>query len=45
MTKNRKTAFLILRVDGDFKQKVVKKAEKLSESVSEFIRGALTKLL
>ncbi len=45
MTKNRKTAFLILRVESDFKQKIANKAEKLGESVSEFIRRALTKLI
>lgn len=41
MTKAKKDAFLILRVEQTFKRKIEKKAKDLGETVSEFIRKAL----
>lgn len=40
MTKN-KSAFLILRVEESFKEKVMAKATELGETVSEFVRRVL----
>lgn len=41
MGKVNKTTFLILRVEPDFKKKVVKKAKSVGDSVSEFVRKIL----
>ncbi len=41
--KKVKTAFLILRVDAEFKQNLVEAAAEVGESISEFVRKALTK--
>lgn len=38
MERKNKNAFLILRVEESFKEKVVSKATELGETVSEFIR-------
>lgn len=41
MGKVNKTTFLILRVEPDFKKKVMKKAKDAGDSVSEFVRKIL----
>lgn len=38
MEKKNKDAFLIMRVEESFKEKVIAKATELGETVSEFIR-------
>lgn len=45
MKKANKTAFLILRVEQSFKSRVMDKASEMGETVSEFIRLALSKRL
>lgn len=40
--KKVKTDFLILRVEADFKRKLVKAAQKTGQTVSEFVRNVLT---
>jgi len=41
MKNDKKTAFIILRVEESFKKMLVKKAETLGQSVSEFVRKVL----
>ena len=45
MDKKRKGEFLILRVDSDFKKRVVKKARDIGKTVSELVRDALNNKL
>lgn len=40
----RKTAFLILRVDEDFKIRVVRKARNNNQTLSEFLREILERI-
>lgn len=41
--KNRKTEFIIARITKDLKQKIEKKALKIGENVSDYVRETLTK--
>ena len=43
MVKKRKTAFLILRVDPEFKEQVMKMAKDAGQTVSQMVRNLLNK--
>ena len=43
MAKVKKTAFLILRIESSFKERLVKAASEAGDSVSEFVRKVLLK--
>jgi hypothetical protein len=42
---NRKTVFLILRVDPEFKELVVVRARTVGKTISQLVRELLTKSL
>ncbi len=42
MKRINKTSFLILRVEDAFKQRVIKTASSLGQTVSDFIRSTIT---
>ena len=40
----KKTAFLILRVEEEFKKRIIQKAKDKDNTISEYIRGLLKDL-
>lgn len=40
----KKTAFLILRVEEEFKKRVIQKAKAKGKTISEYVRGLLKNL-